>query len=80
MHILTSVVKKFTEETHYSKICALDNKPSVIIQDESASKTYSRDMLISSISVDDHAQLFETTREKNYSINAPGAHIYFLGL
>ena len=32
-------------------------------------------MLISNIYVDNDAQSFETTREKNYSITAPGAHI-----
>ena len=32
-------------------------------------------MLISNISVDNNAQLFETTRKSNYSIPAPRAHI-----
>ena len=63
MNTLASVIKYFTAETHFIKTFALDNKPSVIIQNESASNPYSKYMLISDISVDVDAQLLETPRK-----------------
>ena len=47
--------KALTEETHYRTIFALGNKPSGIVQNKSASNPYSKDMLISNISVDNNA-------------------------
>ena len=38
--------KSLTAETHYRKIFALDDNSFVIIQNESASNPYSKDMLI----------------------------------
>ena len=61
MNALTSVVKRsFTVETHSRKFCDLDNKPSFVIQNESASKPYSKYTLISNIYVDKDTQSFET--------------------
>ena len=51
--------KTFTAETQYRKICAREDIPSVIIQNESASKTYSKEIFISNIHVDDDSRSFE---------------------
>ena len=67
--------KKITAETHSRKFCALDDKASVVIQDKSESNPYLKDKLISNISVDNNAQMFETSKKYNYSVNTPGAHI-----
>ena len=59
---MTSLVKKYlATETHYRTIFDLDNKPSIKIQNEYASNKYSKDMLVSNVSVDEDIQSFETT-------------------
>ena len=57
---------------------SIKDKPSGIIQDKSASKIYSKDMLISNIYVDNDDQLLETSRKNNFIANALGAH-FLLG-
>ena len=57
---------------------SIKDKPSGIIQDKSASKIYSKDMLISNLSVDNDDQLLETSRKNNFIANALGAH-FLLG-
>ena len=75
MKTLTSLVKALTADALCTTIFSLEDKPSDIIQNKSASNTYSKYILTSNISVDNDAQLFETPRESNYSITNPGAHI-----
>ena len=56
MKTLTSLEKKaLTAETHYIKLLSIKDKPSGIIQNKSASNPYSKDMLISNISVNNYS-------------------------
>ena len=57
--------KSLTAETHYSITFVTDDKPYEIIQTEHASNSYTKDVMISNISVDDNAQLFETPRKQS---------------
>ena len=52
--------KSLNSETHSRIFFAIDDKPSIIIQNKYASKPYSKDTLISIFSVDDDSKLFET--------------------
>ena len=54
---MASLVKNvWTAERRSRKKLSLENKPSDITPNKSASKPYSKDMLISNISVDNNAQ------------------------
>ena len=55
--------KLLSAETRSITILYLEDKPSDITQNKSAPNPYSKDMLISNISVDNNVQLFETPRK-----------------
>ena len=55
--------KSFTAKTYYIKSCDSYDKPSVFIQIESASNTYSKDIVILNFTVNDDDQWFEIPRK-----------------
>ena len=60
-------------------ICALDDKPSVIIQDKSVFNPYSKDIFIPNVYVDDDAHPFETPRT-TITVSLHQGPIIFRGL
>ena len=54
--------RSLTTETHSRTIFSIEDKLSDIIQKKYASNPYSKDMLISNISIDNDAQSFKTPR------------------
>ena len=64
-----------TAEENYTTIFALDDKPSVIIQNEYAYNPYSQDILISNFLLMKMLSCFKIP-EKKYSVTAQGDQIF----